>query len=80
MNQYLLYHRHLPGDCAAAFAAWNGFESELRRTEAMSTCAYGGHEIWWWVAAADPRAARSLLPRFVADMTVAIMVAPIAVP
>lgn len=80
MNRYLLYHRHPAQDCAAVFAAWNGFESELRRTEAMSTCAYGGHEIWWWVSAPDHRAARALLPRFVADMTVAARVAPISIP
>lgn len=80
MNQYLLYHRHPSGDCAAVFAAWNGFMSELRNTDALSTCAYGGHEIWWWVDAPDQRAARSLVPRFVADMTVVVRVAPVAVP
>jgi hypothetical protein len=79
MNHYLLHHRHPPGDCAAVFAAWNGFESDLRNTDAMSSCVYGGHEIWWWVDAADQPAARSLLPRFVAEMTVIVRVAPITV-
>ena len=30
MHQYVVYHRHAPSDCAASFAAWNGFHSELR--------------------------------------------------
>ena len=57
VKRFLLYHRHAPGDCAAAFAAWNGFPSDLRGTDAFSTCAYGGHEIWWLLDAADARGA-----------------------
>lgn len=80
MSQYLLYHRHPSNDCAASFAAWNGFTSELRGVEAMSSCVHGAHEIWWWVGATDPSAALALLPDFVAARTLAIRVAPVTVP
>jgi len=80
MNHYLLYHRHAPNDCAASFAAWNAFASEMRGTEAMSTCAYGAHEIWWWAEATDVRAAMAALPNYVAERTLAIRVAPVTVP
>jgi len=80
MSQYLLYHRHTSSDCAASFAAWNAFTSELRGVQAMSSCAHGAHEIWWWVEAADARSARALLPAFVAAGTLVIRVAPVTVP
>lgn len=80
MHQYVLYHRHTPSDCAASFAAWNGFHSVLRRRSAPSTCAYGGHEIWWTVTAADEREARALVPKFIADRSVAIRIADVEIP
>jgi hypothetical protein len=80
MQEFLLYHRHSPIDCAAAFASWNGFHSPLRGTSTCSTCSFGAHEIWWNVAAADDREALAKLPKFVAARTVAIRVAPIEVP
>ena len=80
MNHYLLYHRHASSDCAASFAAWNAFSSELRGAAAMSTCAYGGHEIWWSAEAADVRAALTLLPNYVAGRTLAIRVKPLSTP
>lgn len=80
MNQYLLYHRHAGGDCAAAFAAWNGFDGELRGAEAISTCVFGGHEIWWRVEAADQRAAVAYLPSYVAERTLVLRVAAVTIP
>ena len=38
MPLFLLHHRHVPAECAAAFAAWTGFESPLRHESAASTC------------------------------------------
>ncbi len=80
MNHYMLYHRHAPSDCAASFAAWNGFCSDLRRTTAPSTCAFGGHEIWWSVTAASDREAIALLPKYVADRTLTIRCSDVDVP
>jgi hypothetical protein len=80
MNHYLLYHHHASSDCAASFAAWNAFSSELRGAAAMSTCAYGAHEIWWWAEAADVHAALALLPNYVAERTLAIRVKPLTTP
>ena len=66
MPLYLLHHQHEAAECAAAFAAWNGFESPLRHRQATSTCLGGGHSVWWRVEADDAGAALSLLPRYVA--------------
>ncbi len=77
MNHYLLYHRHASSDCAAAFAAWNAFSSELSGATAMSSCPFGAHEIWWWTEAADLRAALTRLPKYVAERTLAIRVEPL---
>ena len=80
MPHYLLYHRHVSSDCAASFAAWNGFVSELRAVGPMASCAYGAHEVWWWVESPDAPAALALLPKFVSARTLAIRVAPVTVP
>ena len=80
MPHFLLYHRHTSSDCAASFAAWNGFASELRTIAPMASCAYGAHEVWWSVESADARAALALLPNYVAARTLAIRVAPVTVP
>ncbi|HEU4320943.1 MAG TPA: hypothetical protein VFS66_12795 [Acidimicrobiia bacterium] len=40
----------------------------------MSSCRFGGHEIWWEVDAADETGALDLLPDYVGDRTVAIRV------
>lgn len=79
MKQYLLYHRHAADDCAASFAAWNGFHSDLRRGTAQSTCAFGGHEVWWAVAAETERAALANLPAYVAGRTLAVRVADVEI-
>ena len=69
MARFLLEHRHVPGECASAFAAWLGFDSPLRHHAAASTCIAGGHVVWWHVDAADRHAALALLPDFVAERT-----------
>ena len=77
---FLLHHEHRPGDCPAAFAAWQGFDSPLRRRPAPSTCLAGGHAIWWLVEAADGEHALSLLPSYVAERTRQIEVRTVQIP
>ena len=43
MPFFLLQHSHDAHECAAAFAAWQGFDSPLRHRRAPSTCLAGGH-------------------------------------
>ena len=80
MPVFLLHHRHEPGDCAVAFAAWAGFESPLRQRPAPSTCLAGGHAIWWRVEAPDRAAALALLPPYVAERTTPIPVRDVQIP
>jgi hypothetical protein len=80
MPVYLLHHQHAPLDCAAAFAAWSGFDSPLRHRPAASTCLAGGHALWWRVRAEDRAAALALLPRYVAARTTAVEVREIEIP
>ena len=80
MPMFLLHHQHAPGECAAAFAAWQGFDSPLRRRSAASTCLAGGHELWWRVEALDGEAALALLPPYVAHRTRAIPVRDVLIP
>ena len=80
MPAFLLHHEHDARDCAVAFAAWQGFDSPLRRHAAPSTCLSGGHAIWWRVDAADRAAALALLPRYVAERTTPIEVRDIEIP
>ena len=80
MPDYLLHHRHDPGECAAAFAAWTGFRSPLRHGRAPSTCLAGGHTVWWRVEAADSGAALALLPAYVASRTEAVAVRDVRIP
>ena len=80
MARFLLEHRHAPGECAAAFAAWLGFDSPLRHHSAASTCLAGGHAVWWHVDAADRKAALALLPAFVAERTQAVSVRDVQIP
>ena len=80
MPPFLLRHHHSPGECAAAFAAWQGFDSPLRGRPAASTCLDGGHAVWWRVEAADPQAALALLPPFVAHRTTPIAVRDVLIP
>jgi len=80
MPAFLLHHRHEPDECAAAFAAWQGFDSPLRHSLAPSTCLAGGHQIWWRVEAPDAGEALALVPRFVAERTDPIRVRDVEVP
>ena len=80
MPFFLLYHQHAARECDAAFAAWQGFASPLRRRPAASTCLTGGHAVWWRVEAIDHRAALALLPPYVARRTRAIAVRDIQIP
>jgi hypothetical protein len=77
---FLLNHQHEPHECAAAFAAWQGFDSPLRHGRVPSTCLAGGHGLWWRVEAASRSAALALLPRFVADRTTAVEVRDVDIP
>jgi hypothetical protein len=80
MPYFLLHHHHEPDDCAAAFAAWTGFESPLRHRKAASTCLIGGHSVWWRVQAEHAAAALALLPRYVARRTTPIEVRNVEIP
>lgn len=80
MPSYLLHHHHDPADCAAAFAAWIGFESPLRQRTAVSTCLAGGHSLMWHVEASDRAAALALLPRYVRRQTVVSAARDVQIP
>jgi hypothetical protein len=80
MTSYLLHHQHTARECAAAFAAWRGFDSPLRRHVAASTCLEGGHAVWWRVEAPSRQAALALLPPFVAHRTDTIAVRDVLIP
>jgi hypothetical protein len=80
MPLFLLHHQHAPAECAAAFAAWLGFDSPLRGGAAASTCLEGGHALWWRVEATDRQAALALLPHYVAHRTDVIPVRDIHIP
>ncbi len=80
MPFFLLHHQHDPAECAAAFAAWTGFDSPLRQRHAASTCLSGGHAVWWRVQAENATAALALLPRYVARRTVPIEVREVEIP
>lgn len=78
--RYLLSHRHRPEECRIVFAAWTGFESPLRHRPAMSSCASGGHRIYWTVEAGDEEGALALLPPYVAERTEVNVVSEVHIP
>ncbi len=80
MPFFFLHHQHHPEECAAAYAAWQGFASPLRHRPAPTTCLAGSHEIWWRVEADDERVALALLPRYVAERTTPIVVREVEIP
>ena len=80
MPSFLLSHQHEAHECAAAFAAWQGFSSPLRHCRAPSSCLEGGHGLWWRVEADDRAAALALLPRYVARRTAAIQIREVEIP
>jgi hypothetical protein len=80
MPHFLLHHRHQARECRAAFAAWKGFASPLRRRATVGSCLAGGHEIWWNLEAATEEEALGYLPHYVAERTEAIRVSDVQVP
>jgi hypothetical protein len=80
MPEYILHHQHEPDECAAAFAAWTGFDSPLRGRVAASSCLAGGHALWLRVQARDIRSALAQLPRYLADRTTPIEIREIQIP
>ena len=80
MRSFLLRHRHAPHECAAAYAAWKGFDSPLRHHPTISSCVEGGHEIWWRVDAIDRHEALALLPHYVARRTEPTQVRSVPIP
>jgi hypothetical protein len=77
---FVLAHTHEPAQCAAAFAAWRGFDSPLRSRTVLSSCVRGGHRLYWFVEASDASDALAQLPAFVAERTEATEVREVAVP
>ncbi len=80
MPSFLLHHQHEPHECSAAFAAWAGVDSPLRRSRALSTCLAGDHRLWWRVEATGQEEALALLPAFVAARTSATEVREVEIP
>jgi hypothetical protein len=80
MPVFILHHRHRPAECRAAFAAWTGFQSPLRRRHASSSCLPGDHSVWWRVEAPDRDAALAMLPSFVAARTAVSEIREIRIP
>jgi hypothetical protein len=80
MPAFRLHHRHAPRECAAAFAAWRGFQSPLRHRTTIGTCRLGGHELWWDVEVDSVAAALALLPRYVAERTEVVAVEDVRIP
>ena len=80
MARFLLHHRHEAEDCGVAFASFRGHESSLRHRDALATCAFGGHAIFWAVEAIDESQALGLLPYFVAERATAIRVREVRIP
>ena len=80
MARFVLHHRHEAVECGVVFASFRGHESSLRHREALATCAFGGHAIFWSVEAADEFEALGLLPYFVAERATAIKVKEVRIP
>lgn len=80
MATYVLWHRHDREECPAAYAAWKGFPSPMRRRGVLASCLTGGHTIWAKVDADNAGAALALLPPYVAERTTAIEVRETALP
>jgi hypothetical protein len=80
MGCFLLHHRHDASECGVVFAAFRGHPSPLRHRPTLSSCASGGHEIWWRVEADSDAVALELLPGFVAARTVATRVSEVDIP
>jgi hypothetical protein len=77
---FLVRHRHEAADCRFAYASWKGVDSPLRHRPAMSSCAKGGHELWWTLEAPDAPAALAQLPAFIAERSDATEVSDVRIP
>jgi hypothetical protein len=80
MARFLLHHRHKAEDCGVVFASFRGHESTLRHRDALATCAFGGHAIFWTVDVTDESQALGLLPYFVAERATATRVKEVRIP
>ena len=80
MASYLISHRHEPAECRFAYASWKGIDSPLRHRFAMSSCAKGGHELWWTVEASDAATALAQLPAYIAERSEATEVSEVRIP
>jgi hypothetical protein len=80
MSQYLLQHRHSPGECGVVFASFKGHGSPLRHRVTLASCRSGGHAIWWTVDAPSEAEALRLLPFFVAERTSITRVSEVRIP
>lgn len=80
MASFLLHHRHEPGKCGVAFAAFKGHHSPLRHAATFASCAAGGHEIWWVVEADAAEEALGLLPHYVAERCIVVPIRKVRIP
>jgi hypothetical protein len=71
VQRYRIHHRHERDECGPAQAAWRGSTSPLRSEPAVSSCEFGGHEIWWDVDGSSEAEVLGLLPPFVAERSTA---------
>ena len=82
--RFVLNHRHPPDRCGVAFAAWRGFDSPLRHSQALASCAAatgeGEHLLTWTVDAGSREEALALLPPWLAERTEAEQVGEVAIP
>jgi hypothetical protein len=80
----VLNHRHAPDQCGIAFAAWRGFDSPLRHTHALASCAspaHGAEHLLTWTVEADSTdAALALLPPWLAERAEARAVGEVPIP
>jgi hypothetical protein len=78
--QFLLHHRHDARECGVAYASFKGHRSPLRRSDAVSSCLTGGHELWWVVEAVSSEAALAFLPHFVASRATVTPIRKVLIP
>lgn len=82
--RFVLNHRHAPEHCGVAFAAWRGYESPLRHSHALASCASpgtdGDHLLTWTVEADSAEHALAMLPPWLAERADAQQVGEVAIP
>ena len=80
MPSFRIVHRHSSKECAAAYAAWKGFDGMLRGHPTASSCRWGDHQIWWDLDADNGAEALRRLPRYVSDRAVAVRIGEVVIP